>query len=122
VREDEVLNRVSLPDIFEFRRVCILRGVYPREVPGEQNSPFSAFHRKDLSMINTDPMAFFIRDHAAWLRKSRKKLHRGESYDAPEPAAPYAELIRSRYPTFADAVRDLDDGLTTVALFAQIGG
>jgi pescadillo protein len=73
-------------------------------------------------MINTDPMAFFIRDHAAWLRKSQKKRNRGETYGAPEPSAPYAELIRSRYPTFTDAVRDLDDGLTTVALFAQMSG
>jgi pescadillo protein len=122
VREDKVLEKIDVPDILQFRRLCILRGVYPREIPKEQNSPFAAFHRKDLAMLNSDPMAWFIRDHAAWLRKYKNRLHRGEHYGAPEPSAPYAELIRSRYPTFTDAVRDLDDALTTVALFAQMSG
>jgi pescadillo protein len=122
VREDKILEHVHIPDILQFRRLCILRGVYPREIPKEQNSPFAAFHKKDLSMLNNDSMAWFIRDHTAWLKKYKKRLHRGEHYGAAEPTAPYAELIRSRYPTFADAVRDLDDALTTVSLFAQMSG
>jgi pescadillo protein len=122
VREDKILEHVHIPDILQFRRLCILRGVYPREIPKEHNSPFAAFHKKDLSMLNSDSMAWFIRDHTAWLNKYKKRLHRGEHYGVPEPAAPYAELIRSRYPTFADAVHELDDALTTVGLFAQMSG
>jgi pescadillo protein len=67
-------------------------------------------------------MAWFLRDHAAWLSHSKHRANRGEAYSVSEPKAPYAELIRSRYPTFADAVSDLDDALTTVALFSQMSG
>jgi pescadillo protein len=94
----------------------------PREIPKKNNSLFAAFHKKDISMLNTNPMCWFIRDHARWLKKCKKRLHRGEQSGAPEPIARYAQIIHSRYPTFADAVRALDDALTAVALFAQMSG
>ena len=122
VREDKVLDRVALPDMKEFRRVCILRGVYPREMPKEENSPFAAFHKRDLAMINSDPMTCFIREHQVWLKNAKKKHNRGELYLRPQPKAPYAQLILSRYPTPLDAIHDLDDALRVVALFAQLAG
>ncbi|KAH0793316.1 Pescadillo N-terminus family protein [Histomonas meleagridis] len=122
VRQDKIEERVSLPNRIEFRRLAILHGVYPKEIPKETNSPFAAFHKKDLTMINNSPMAWYIREHTAWVNKFQKKLNRKELFKAPEPKAPYAEIIRSRYPTFADALHDLDDALTTVALFAQLTG
>ena len=122
VREDDVMKRIALPDMVEFRRLCILRGVYPREMPKEENSPFAAFHKKDIAMINNDPMTWWIREHDTWLKNAKRRLHRGEQYGMPEPKAPYAELIASRYPTPLDAIHELDDALTVVALFAQLSG
>ena len=122
IREDKIEQRVAIPDRYEFRRLCIFHGVYPREIPNEKASPFAAFHKKDLTMLNTSPMADYIRAHAAWLKHHQRKVNRQEVDGRPEPKAPYAELIRSRYPTFKDAVKDLDDALTTVALFAQMKG
>ncbi|OHS95145.1 Pescadillo like protein [Tritrichomonas foetus] len=122
VRESQLQEKVALADLDDFRRMCILRGVYPKENPKERDSPFANFHKKDISMINSDPMTWFIREHASWLKKRERKLHRKELDTSKEPTAPYAELIRSRYPTFGDAVQELDDALTTIALFAQLKG
>lgn len=122
IRHDKVLERVALPDIDEFQRLCILRGVYPQVMPKEENSPFAYFHKKDLAMINSDPMAWFIRERAVWEKNAKKKQNRKEQYGEAAPKAPYAELIRSRYPSFHDALHDLDDALTVVALFAQLSG
>ena len=122
VRVTQLQGKIAFADYADFRRMCILRGVYPRENPKERDSPFAFFHKKDIAMVNNDPMAFFIREHAAWLKKRNKKINRKELDTSKEPKAPYAELIRSRYPTFADVVQDLDDALTTVALFAQLSG
>ncbi|EAY18218.1 Pescadillo N-terminus family protein [Trichomonas vaginalis G3] len=121
VKEDEAIERVAL-DPKDMGRMAILRGVYPKVSPKDKNSPWAYFHKKDLQMINSDPMAWFIRDHANWLKHHEKRYNRKELDQTPEPVAPYDQLIRSRYPTFADAIKDLDDALTTVALFAQMSG
>lgn len=121
IKEDEAIERVAL-DPKDMGRVAILRGVYPKVSPKDKNSPWAYFHKKDLAMINADPMAWFIRDHANWLKHHEKRYNRKELDQTPEPIAPYDQLIRSRYPTFADAIKDLDDALTTIALFAQMSG
>lgn len=122
VRYTDVSKIVQLPEEKDFRRLCILRGVYPKENPKERDSPHPSFHKKDLSMVNNDPMAWFIRDHAAWVKKRNNKFNRQEPLPKNEPKPPYDKLIRSRYPEFADAIQELDDALTTVALFAQMKG
>ena len=121
VIESDAINRTDL-EPKDLKRMCILRGVYPREMPKDRNSPWAYFHKEDLKMINNDPMSWFIREHAAWLKRYNKKFNRKEQYGEEEPVAPYDQLIRPRYPQFADALRDLDDALTTVALFAQMSG
>ena len=121
VPESEAINRTDL-DPKDMRRMCILRGVYPREMPKDKSSPWSYFHKEDLTMINNDSMAWYIREHASWLKHHNKRFYRQEQDGTAEPIAPYDQLIRSRYPRFTDALRDLDDALTTVALFAQMSG
>lgn len=121
VKEDKVFDKVQLdPD--DFRRVAILLDIHPKVYPKEKNSPFPYFHRDDLSLVNHSSMAWFIRDYSAYLKKYKKKYHRKEEFYQKPPNAPYADVILSRYPSFADSVRDLDDALTTIALFAQMQG
>jgi len=121
LREDKALDRVAL-EPKDIRRLCILRGVYPKIMPKEKNSPWAYFHKKDLQMINSDDMAWFIREHDSWLKHHKKSFNRKEMDGRVEPTAPYDKLIRSRFPSFSDAVKELDDALTTVALFAQMSG
>lgn len=122
VSSKDLRARIGLQDDKDIRRAQILRGVYPRENPKQRNNPEANFHRKDVAMLAYDQMTEFIRSHNAYLIKKNKAMHRQEHIPKNEPKAPYAELIRSRYPTFADALRDLDDALTTIALFSQLSG
>ena len=119
IREEKALDRVALtPE--DFRRVAILKDVHPQVMPQDRSSPWAYFHKSDLALINGDTFSWFIRHKQSWENKYKKAVNRGETFSAPQPKPPYAELIRSRYPTVADAIRDLDDGLTTVALVSQL--
>lgn len=121
VSEQNAITKIALQPK-DMRKMAILTGVYPRENPKDKNSPYSYFHKKDVSLINNNPFSWYLREHASWLKHYKKKFNRNEKYGATMPKAPWDQLIRSRYVQFTDAVRDLGDCLETVALFAQMSG
>ena len=121
VREDKLTEKIAL-DPEQIRYVAIQLGVTPQEVPHMENSPFAAFHKKDVGMINNHPMAWYLREQQAFLKRKKHKAHRQEQFAAKPPEAPWDQTLRARFPSFADAVHELDDALTTIALFAQMSG
>ena len=61
----------------------------------------------------------------AHLKKHKKLLGRRENKRAEEhmrkmPKYSLAPVIKDRYPTFIDALRDLDDALCLISLFAGL--
>ena len=121
VREDKLTEKIALePE--QIRYVAIQLSVTPQVVPHMENSPFAAFHKKDVGMINNHPMAWYLREQQAYLKRRNHKLHRQEHFASKPPEAPWDQTLRSRFPSFADAVHELDDALTTVSLFAQMSG
>lgn len=115
--------QVSLQD---FRRLCILKGIYPRE-PNKKfkGNDKTYFHVKDLKILEHDQLLSKFRDIKAHLKRHKKYLGRRELKTAEAhlnntPKYSMAPLIKDRYPTFVDALRDLDDALCLIALFAQL--
>ena len=115
--------QLRLPD---FRRLCILKGVHPREPRRKtagQNKTY--YHVKDIAFLAHEPLLAAFRAARAHHRKVRRALAKGHATGAARlvAAAPrYSldHLVRERYPTFADALRDADDPLTMVHLFASL--
>eukprot|EP01056_Protomagalhaensia_sp_Gyna25_P000447 Protomagalhaensia_sp_Gyna_25__446@NODE_120_length_5101_cov_30_677993_g94_i0_p2_GENE_NODE_120_length_5101_cov_30_677993_g94_i0NODE_120_length_5101_cov_30_677993_g94_i0_p2_ORF_typecomplete_len491_score93_62Pescadillo_N/PF06732_11/7_7e88Pescadillo_N/PF06732_11/9_1e03BRCT_2/PF16589_5/1_1e06_NODE_120_length_5101_cov_30_677993_g94_i0401512 len=112
---------VSLPD---FRRLCILKGVFPR-VPKKAQPDKVYYHIKDIQHLGREQLLDKFRKDKALAKKIRKAIAKKE----PERArALYerndkinlASILRERYPTLVHALRDLDDALSTVALFAAL--
>jgi pescadillo len=70
-----------------------------------------------------DPLIQAFRDYRVWRRKLKKaqgkhdKL-REEQLLKEKPEFTYNHLVKERYPTFVDALRDSDDALTLIHLFA----
>lgn len=128
--------QLSLPD---FRKLCIWKGIYPREPRNKKkaakNSTHSTtfYYTKDIQYLLHEPLLQKFREQKALEKKISKALGRGDAHDAQrlEKNASRPEntgktkynldhVIRERYPTFIDALRDLDDCLSMLFLFANL--
>ncbi|KAF7597221.1 mRNA-binding ribosome synthesis protein nop7 [Aspergillus hancockii] len=121
--------QISLPD---FRRLCIFKGIYPREPRSKKkaakNSSASTtfYYTKDIQYLLHEPLLRKFREQKALSKKIARSLGRGEVSDAARlekshaPKLTLDHVIKERYPTFIDALRDLDDALSLLFLFANL--
>lgn len=115
--------QVSLP---LFRRLCILKGVFPREPKKKlEGNHKTYYHVKDINFLLHEPLLGKFRDIKAYAKKikkakAKKNKELAERLINRQPSYKLDRLILERYPTFVDALRDLDDCLTMVHLFATL--
>ncbi|CCG84785.1 protein of unknown function [Taphrina deformans PYCC 5710] len=120
--------QVTLAD---FRRLCILKGIYPREPRNKKKAnkgstaPTTFYYTKDISYLVHEPVLNKFRDHKIFARKLSKALGKQEYNTAKKleenkPTYTLDHIIKERYPTFIDALRDLDDALSMLFLFASM--
>ena len=128
--------QLSLPD---FRKLCIWKGIYPREPRSKKrvsksSTPSTTFYySRDIQYLLHEPLVAKFRDLKSLEKKISRALGRGNVSDAqrlernaarPEktgkPRYTLDHVIRERYPTFLDAIRDLDDCLSMLFLFANL--
>jgi pescadillo protein len=70
-----------------------------------------------------DPLIKKFREHRTWKKKVKKAKAKDEDDRVKglmesKPSYSLAHLVKERYPTFLDAVRDLDDALCMIFLFS----
>ncbi|XP_040272645.1 pescadillo homolog isoform X2 [Bufo bufo] len=118
--------QLSLPD---FRRLCILKGIYPHEpkhkkkVNKGSTAPRTFYLLKDIKFLLHEPIVGKFREYKVFVRRLRKAYGKQE-WDAVDrirdnkPTYKLDHIIKERYPTFIDALRDLDDALSMNFLFA----
>ncbi|CAG8979399.1 hypothetical protein HYALB_00010490 [Hymenoscyphus albidus] len=128
--------QISLPD---FRKLCIWKGIYPREPRNKKKASKSSsasttfYYTKDIQYLLHEPLLQKFREQKTLEKKISKALGRGDAHDAsrlernasrPEKTGKTKytldHVIRERYPTFVDALRDLDDCLSMLFLFANL--
>ncbi|PQE14002.1 putative Pescadillo -like protein [Rutstroemia sp. NJR-2017a BBW] len=128
--------QISLPD---FRKLCIWKGIYPREPRNKKKASKSStqsttfYYTKDIQWLLHEKVLEAFREQKALEKKISKALGRGDAHDAarlernasrPEKTGKTKynldHIIRERYPTFIDALRDLDDCLSMLFLFANL--
>lgn len=128
--------QISLPD---FRQLCIWKGIFPREPNNRRKANKSAtasttfYYAKDIQYLLHEPLLQKFREQKTLEKKITRALGRGDVSDAarlernaarPEktgkPRYSLDHLVRERYPTFVDALRDLDDALSMLFLFANL--
>jgi pescadillo protein len=114
-----------------FKQPLTSSGIYPREPRNKKKvskraTPSTTFYyTKDIQYLLHEPLLEKFRDHKALAKKIGRALGRGEVGDAArlEKSTPRMRLdhiIKERYPTFVDALRDLDDALSMLFLFANL--
>ncbi|KAJ2465604.1 mRNA-binding ribosome synthesis protein nop7 [Coemansia sp. RSA 2337] len=120
--------QVSLAD---FRRLCILKGIYPVEPRSQKKAnrgsskPTTFYYAKDIQLLLSEPLIAKFREHKIFLRKLQRALGkddltRAKGLEARRPEYTLDHLVIERYPAFVDALRDLDDALCMVFLFATM--
>ncbi|KAK9522724.1 hypothetical protein VZT92_019170 [Zoarces viviparus] len=118
--------QLSLPD---FRRLCILKGIYPHEpkhkkkVNKGSTAARTFYLLKDIRFLLHEPIVGKFRDYKVFVRKLKKAYGKTE-WTAVErlkenkPAYKLDHIVKERYPSFVDALRDIDDALCMGFLFS----
>jgi len=129
ISRNQALRKLQLT-LADFRRLCILKGIYPVEPKNKRkanrgrlaNKTF--YYSKDIRFLTHEPIIDKFRQLKIYLRrltkvKARKEKTKEESLRENRPFYKLDHIVRERYPSFIDALKDLDDCLTLVFLFAN---
>lgn len=137
--EDYVFSRVCINEQAIVCAHCwinadktLCAGIYPREPRNKRkaapNSSASTtfYYTRDIQYLLHEPLLAKFRDHKSLAKKIGRLLGRNEVGDAARmeknltPRMTLDHVIKERYPTFVDALRDLDDCLSMLFLFANL--
>lgn len=130
ITRNQALKKLQVT-LAEFRRLCILKGIYPRQprhikrANKGSTAPTTFYYAKDIAYLMHEPVLQAFRDHKAFAKKVNRAIARREWFaaknlDENRPKYRLDHIIKERYPTFVDSLRDLDDALSMLFLFANI--
>lgn len=131
ITRQQVLNKLQI-SLADFRRLCILKGIYPREPKNKKKAnkgstaPATFYYVKDIKYLLHEPLLAKFREYKAFAKKLNKVLHKGEFSAAKsleennKPVYSLDHIVKERYPSFIDALRDLDDALSMLYLFSKL--
>ncbi|CAL4110205.1 unnamed protein product [Meganyctiphanes norvegica] len=127
----QAIRRLQL-SLHDFRRLCILKGVYPR-IPKSRKKAQKGdsrirtlYYKKDIKFLIHEPIIWKFREHKIYLNKIKKYKGKKDLENARRvednnrPTYDLAHIVRERYPTFIDALGDLDDALSLNFLYAAL--
>ncbi|PWY97569.1 hypothetical protein BCV70DRAFT_202746 [Testicularia cyperi] len=120
--------QVTLAD---FRRLCILKGIFPRQPRNVKKAnkgstnPTTFFYAKDIAFLQHEPVLQSLREHKTFAKKLSRAIGRREwaaakNLDESKPVYRLDHIVKERYPTFRDSLKDVDDALSLLTLFANL--
>ncbi|MEW5320307.1 MAG: hypothetical protein WDW38_011389 [Sanguina aurantia] len=125
ITRNQAIRKLQLR-LSEFRRLSILKGIHPREPKKKVHGANKTYyHVKDINWMMHEPLLNTFRNLKAYDRKVRKAKAKSnfslaQRLQTLKPTYRLDHLIKERYPSFVDALRDLDDPLTMIHLFATL--
>ncbi|KAM4616352.1 pescadillo [Polymixia lowei] len=128
ITRNKARKRLQL-SLADFRRLCILKGIYPHEpkhkkkVNKGSTAPRTFYLLKDIRFLLHEPIVGKFREYKVFVRKLRKAYGKSEWTGVErlrenKPTYKLDHIIKERYPTFIDALRDVDDALSMCFLFS----
>lgn len=128
ITRTKALKKLQLP-LKDFRRLCILKGIYPHEPLHKKKVNKGTtenrvyYYVKDINFLASEPIINKFRDYKIFLRrlttaKAKREEDRVKRLYERRPEYQLDTIVKERYPTFASALRDLDDALCLCFAFA----
>jgi len=129
VTRKQALHKLQL-NLKDFRRLCILKGIHPREPRNRKRAQKgnltriqTLYHEKDIRFLLHEPVVWKFRDFKVFLKKLKRATSKGDfdtadRLKANKPKYTLDHIVRERYPTFVDAIRDLEDCLCLCFLYS----
>jgi pescadillo protein len=128
--QKQALTKLQLT-LKDFRRLCILKGIYPREplhvkkANKGNNQSKIYYHLKDINFLSSEPLINKFREYKIFLKrltkaKGRREEEKAQSLIENKPVFRLDHVVRERYPTFSSALQDLDDALCLCFAFAAL--
>ncbi|XP_052871925.1 pescadillo homolog [Anopheles cruzii] len=113
----------------DFRQLCILKGIYPREPKNRARAQHGAqdikilYHKKDVTFLLHEPIVWTLRDRKIYNRRiakarAKKNLTLRDIQLNNFPQLKLDHIVKERFPTFIDAIKELDDCMTLLFLFS----
>lgn len=130
ITRTQAVNKLQV-SLADFRRLCIFKGIYPREPRNKKKANKGStkattfYYSKDIDYLQHELVLGKFREHKAFAKKLTRALGRGEVGDAKRlddnrPKYKLDHIIKERYPTFMDSIRDIDDALSMLFLFSAM--
>jgi pescadillo protein len=125
ITRSKAIRRLGLT-LKDFRRICILKGIYPREPNKKiEGAHKTYYHRKDITYLAHDDMINSLRQQKVISRKIKKatrenNVRKIKNLKKMKPEITLTRIVRERYPAFEDALRDLEDPLNLINTFAVL--
>lgn len=116
------LKRLNL-SLKEFRRLCILKGVFPKEPKRKFKGQNKTYYLlKDIRYLSHEKLINKFKQINAFRKKIQKAKAKAKKFDYKNlkenmPTYSLTHIIKERYPRFTDALNDLDDALSLISLF-----
>jgi pescadillo protein len=110
----------------EFRRLCILKGIFPKEPPKFFKGVNKTYYlKKDINFLANEKLLNKFREIKTYQKKIKKAQKKGQKFDAKKlienrPRYTLNHIIKERYPRFIDALQDIDDALCLIGIFANL--
>jgi len=129
VTRKQALKKLQLT-LKDFRRLCILKGVFPREPrnrkraqKGNVSTVKTLYFEKDIRFLLHEPIVWKFREFKVFLRKLKKAREKknwetAERLQSNKPKYSLDTIVKERYPTFIDAIRDMEDCLCLCFLYS----
>lgn len=122
-------TRLLQLDSIHFRRLCILKGIYPRALERskqkQSGNEKQYYLSKEIKWLVRDHLSEKMMAYRAWEKKVRRMEAMGKHEELKllqspkvKPQHNLVATIKERYPYFIDAVKDIDDAMSMITLYA----
>lgn len=121
----QALRKLQLK-LHEFRRLCILKGIFPKEPPKYFKGVNKTYYLiKDIKFLANEKLLSKFREIKAYQKKILRAKRKNQKFDAQhliknKPTYDLIHIIKERYPRFIDALQDIDDALCLIGIFATL--